>query len=73
MSSDGSPIFLFYTAAAAQTNAPRPAAGMALFQPRDWFSAAQLSLSLAVRVKRWKNLIYQSTLTMFHISKVIPR
>ena len=50
VSSEGALILLFYTAAAAQTNTPRLAAGTALFQPRDWFSAAQLSLSLAIRI-----------------------
>jgi len=50
ISSEGVLIVFFYTAAAAQTNTPRLAAGMALFQPRDWFSAVQLSLSLAIRI-----------------------
>ena len=54
-----------------QTNAPRLAAGMALFQPRDWFSAAQLSLSLAIRIVCQKmdecNLL-KSIPTVFHIS-----
>ena len=50
VSSEGALIFFFYTAAAAQTNTPRLAAGMALLQQRDWFSVAQLSLSLAIRI-----------------------
>ena len=61
----------FYTAAAAQSNTPRLAAGMALFQPSDWFSAAQLSLSLVICIVCQKidecNLS-KSISTMFHIS-----
>ena len=55
----------------AKTNTPRPAAGMALFQPRDWFSAAQLSLSFAIRIVCQKmdecNLL-KSISTIFHFS-----
>jgi len=51
LSSEEALIFFFYTAAAAQTNTPQlAAASMAPFQSRDWFSAAQLSLSLAIRI-----------------------
>jgi len=44
---------------------------MALFQPRDWFSAAQLSLSLAIRIvcqKMDECNLSKSISTMFHIS-----
>ena len=71
VSSDGSLIFLFYTAAAAQTNTPRLAAGMALVQPRDWFSATHLSLSLAIRIvcqKMDECNLWKSISTVFHIS-----
>ena len=70
VSSKGKLIFCFYTAAAAQTNTPRLAAGMALFQPRDWFSAAQLSLSLAIRLVCQKMDDYnlsKSISTVFHM------
>ena len=63
--------FFFNMAAAAQTNTPRLAAGMALFQPRDWFSAAQLSLSLAICIV-CQNMnecnLSKNISTMFHIT-----
>jgi len=65
VSSEGALIFFFYTATAAQTNTPRLAAGMAPFQPRDWFS--NLSLSLAIRVVCQK-MDECNLSTTFHIS-----
>jgi len=72
-SSEGALFFYIYIymAAAAQTNTPRLAAGMALFQPPDWFSVAQLLLSLAIRIvcqKMDECNLSKSILTTFHIA-----
>ena len=78
-SSEGALIFFLYTAAAAQTNTPRLAAGTALFQPRDWFSALQLSLSLAIRIVCQKMDERNLSKSIFDLvsycfrGKVIPR
>ena len=67
----GNTHFLSLYGCSSTNKRPRLAAGMALFQPRDWFSVAQLSLSLAIRIVRQKmdecNLS-KSISTMFHIS-----
>ena len=52
-----------------QTNTPRLAANMALFQPRDWFSAAQLTLAIRIVCQKMDECnLSKSTSTMFHIS-----